>query len=407
MKHVHRLVVLGGFASLGLTNCSKQEEISPQSPGSASTQVIAANNDVTNSYLQTLAVALARIVNANPAAKHVLHGLADQQFDGDYDIAYSTLLRASVDGVTFEELLANEGVKTDPFAAGLAEAAARRIVVSLPVLSEQAETVKSLPATFIPEGIADAELSAITVYDGAGNTATFTPNLAPISLSAQFARPASLEAGETSHPEFPLIVVSLGERLDDNGNVRTEFTPEYQTIQLAQAQKNQSANRGGGRTEYLRRIQCNDLGAFEPWIRGQPEFRLYAATSYNNSFSTGSPVVVPYKIQDAVLFTGRRSLFSDGYDPNYRLFTWSSSFSDFYTMRWLEEDGGATISFTLGATFKKPSINIGATINFAKWEDDDNVGEVPINITDPNWNDYPYGQSNGQSLFMVTLESRQ
>jgi hypothetical protein len=406
MKHAHKLVALVSLASLGLTNCNKREDASPQVVGStsASAKALVASRATTNGYLESLAITLARIVNANSTAKQVLHGLADQQFDGDYDIAYATLLHASVNGVTFEQLLGNEGFVTDPLSAGLSDAAARRIVVSLPVLSEQAETVSSLPATFIPEGVADADLSAITVYDGAGNTATFTPNLAPIDISTKFARPASSAAIGASPTEFPLIVVSLGERLDDNGNVRTEFTPEYQT---AQAQKSQAANRGGGRTEYLRRIQCSDLGEFEPWIRGEPEFRLYAATSYNNSFSTGAPVVVPYKIQDAVLFTGRRRLFSDGYDPNYRLFTWSSSFSDFYTMRWIEEDGGATVSFTLGATFKKPAINIGATINFAKWEDDDNVGEVPVNITDPNWNDYQYGQSNGQSLFMVTLESRQ
>lgn len=404
MKHAHKLVALVSLASLGLTNCSKKEEVTPQVVGSASAQALVAARATTNSYLEALAITLARIVNANPTAKHVLHGLADQQFDGDYDIAYKTLLRASVNGTTFEQLLVNEGFATDPLSAGLSQAAAQRIVVSLPVLSEQAETVSSLPATFIPEGVADADLSAITVYDGAGNTATFTPNLVPLTVSTKFARTTSSVAIDNSPSEFPLIVVSLGERLDDSGNVRTEFTSEYET---ARAQKSQSANRGGGRTEYLRRIQCNDLGKFEPWIRGEPEFRLYAATSYNNSFSSGAPVVVPYKIQDAVLFTGRRKLFSDGYDPNYRLFTWSSSFSDFYTMRWIEEDGGATVSFTLGATFKKPAINIGATINFAKWEDDDNVGEVPVNITDPNWNDYPYGQSNGQSLFMVTLESRQ
>jgi hypothetical protein len=404
MKHSPTLLVLAGLASLGLANCSKQEDAGPQARPAVAAPARATTSAVTNDYLESLAIALARIVNANPGAKRVLRELTDQQFDGDHDVAYATVLQAQVDGVPFASLLTDEGIQVDPQAVGVPAAAARRIVVSLPGLSELAEEAPSLPVTFIPEGVADADLAAVTLFDGAGHAATFTPNLAPLAVPAGFS-PAPAAPSATGPAVFPLLVVSLGERLDEKGNVRTEFTAEYQR-QLAQAQQSPTANRGGGRTEYLRRIQCNDLGEFEPWIRGQPEFRLYAASSYNNSFSTGAPVVMPYKIQDAVLFTGSRSRFSNGYDPNYRLFNWSSSFSDFYTMRWIEEDGGATVSFTLGATFSKPTINIGATVNFSKWEDDDNVGEVPVNVTDPNWNDYPYGQSNGQSLFMVTLESR-
>ncbi|RYU80286.1 hypothetical protein [Hymenobacter persicinus] len=408
IKYLTRSALALGLASLSLSSCEKlDQDVAPRNAatiGANAGQLVAGTTDAANSYFASMAATIARIINTNPKAKQVLEQLASQQFDGDYDVAYQTLLRADVGGQSFGDLLHNEGFQTDPLAAGLSQEQANRIIVAIPVFIENWNSMPVLQATYIPVGVPDSELKTVPTYDGLGHTAEFTADLKPLQESF-----VNQEMRLEEQPSTPFVVVSLGERLDESGAVRQEFTPLYkQRLKQQQEALMQTSARGGGREEYLRGIKCDRLGEYEPAIRGQPEFRLYAASSYNNSFSTSSPVVVPYKIMDGILFTGSRSTFDYGFDPNMLLFRWNTNFSDFYTMRWIEEDGGPTIKLTLDASYTKGGIKFGGstTIDFSHWEDDDYVGEQAINIQDANWRYYIYSYYGSNPLFLTTMESR-
>lgn len=406
MRHLSRVALALSLTSLGLVSCEKPElEVASKATGTASSALRSASDSdhIASDYLASLTAALTRIVNDNAEAKQVLGELALQQFDGDYDVAYKRLLEARVGGENFASLLLHEGFEIEPLVAGLTEAQANRLIVSIPVDIENWASTSQIKGTFIPVGVRDSELKEVTVYDAKGNTAAFSPDLVPLEATL------STREDEVESLGAPFIVTSLGERLDENGAVRVEFTPAYEARfrQQQEAMANTAA-RGGGRVEYLRGIKCDRLGTYEPKVRGEPEFRMYAASSYNNSFSTGSPVVMPYKIQDGLLFTGKRKDFDYGFDPNVQLFTWTTNFSDFYTVKWLEEDGGPTVSLTLNAGYEKDGIKFGGstTVDFSRWENDDIVGEQAIHIRDDNWRYYIYAYYGRDPLFLTTMESR-
>ncbi|TGE27300.1 hypothetical protein [Hymenobacter metallicola] len=405
MRHFSRVALALSLTSLGLVSCEKPElEVAPEATGTASSALRSASDSdrLASDYLASLTATLTRIVSENAEAKYVLGELALKRFDGDYDVAYKTLLEARVGGENFASLLTQEGFEIEPLAAGLTEQQANRLIISIPLNIENWASASQIKGTFIPVGVRDSELKEVTVYDAKGNTAAFSPDLVPLEATLS-TREDEVESAA------PFIVTSLGERLDENGQVRVEFTQAYQErLRLEQEALANTAARGGGRVEYLRGIKCDRLNVYEPGIRGEPEFRMYAASSYNNSFSTGSPVVTPYTIQNGTLFTGKRKKFDYGFDPNVQLFTWTTRFSDFYTVKWLEEDGGPTVTLTLNAGYEKDGIKFGGstTVDFSRWENDDIVGEQSIHVQDQDWRYYIYSYNGPDPLFLTTMESR-
>ncbi|UYZ61177.1 hypothetical protein [Hymenobacter latericus] len=367
-------------ATLLAFGCSKEADVKPRNEAMGlrpSTSL----QETQNYYLDDLARVMATVLAKNDAARGALLEEVSKQFDGDYDARFTSLLAVNVGGASFENLLNEAGLKTNPAEVGLSVEQFNRIVVSIPVLQESWSKVHAPIVTYIPEGVLDLDLNSTRAYNAAGE---------------------AFELPTREEPTLPAVVASFGERLDEKGEVRPEFiAPVLET-----------GERGGGNYEYLSRMKCTNLGAIEPWLRGKPELRLYAAIAeqhYSNGGQTTTQVA--NIVEDGTLFQPSRNDISNGISLWYRMFRWenttTSSASREYKIRWREEDGGPTLKVKtkLAFTWKNKMMSTEVTVfeadaDFSAWEKDDEIGTKTVHVNDPNTFDYNYG-----SIFQTTLVS--
>ena len=121
-------------------------------------------------------------------------------------------------------------------------------------------------------------------------------------------------------------------------------------------------------------IQCTNLNAIEHWISGKLEFKF---TVLNSS---GTIILGPMQLGKV-----KRKYFKDQrwYDYNRFIGNWNiSTFGNWMTEHWIEEDGGISNPVTL--TLPPPPGTPGATLSIsipAKDRDDD-LGVATIQFTD-------------------------
>ncbi|UYZ61709.1 hypothetical protein [Hymenobacter weizhouensis] len=317
-----------------------------------------------NQYLDNLAKTLAIVIRKNPEVGRIIKNNALQKIDGDYDILYSNLENTNVSGSTIGELMRQEGFQNfipkageNTVSLGISDEYSKKTIISIPSNIEDytENIILNTKVASFPFGN-DETISSVVAYDGDGNSST---------VSA------------LQEPSEPYVVVSFGERIDDAGLVKEEFRnlndPSGRT-------QNRNVNDG----EFITAIKCNNLGAIEPWLRGKPELRLYVASAVADLNTSGPPTVNGVKIQDGVLFATakRKEIDNKFYSVNdYRLFTWTQKYSDYYTMAWIEEDGGPTVTFKLSVTPKFAFVTTSTAdlnIDFSNWEKDDNLGSVQV-----------------------------
>ncbi len=306
-------------------------------------------------HLETLARSLSIVLAKNPSAITVLDAALAEEFDGDHDVSYNTLCSLPVGKQTFGQLMASE-YPTNQMLDPNTEVGAR-IIVSVPVESERLVQYSTPAVVSVPTGFTEGVDTSVTGYLS-GNALSFDTR---------------------TEPTEPVVVVSIGERLDKDGLVRPEFT--HSTITRPPV-----SSREVGDQEFLTGVRCDDLGAIEPWIRGRPELRLYVASTVAGTNPNTPPTQTGVKIQDKILFNPRRNQVGGrmwDLDGAYKLFTWTDQFSNYYNMTWVEEDGGPTVKLSLGVTGEfggfnidgKGKINLGnLDIDFSKWENDDDIG---------------------------------
>ncbi len=124
-----------------------------------------------------------------------------------------------------------------------------------------------------------------------------------------------------------------------------------------------------GKSEYLLKAgfkSQRDLEEVEPWPKGRPEVRCYVA------FHDGSK---------ENMFLGDRGWWNGNTkDLNIQFWKWAdeAKSGDYYTIKWIEEDGGAAVDLSLSYTYK----GITGKVGF-KWnDDDDTIGERSVHYTD-------------------------
>ena len=157
----------------------------------------------TNRLLDELARRLAVAVE-NAELRQTIHDAVGERFDGDTNALWSSL----AENPAFNRMVAAGGARTRPSVqarqrvADVASSIAR-LQVAVPVKfgSWDPATYEPLVAYF-PQGVDDTTLKTVTAYDSAGN-----------------AKQIDAQVG----PDRPVIVLSLNERTDDDGNLLPRY----------------------------------------------------------------------------------------------------------------------------------------------------------------------------------------
>jgi hypothetical protein len=139
------------------------------------------------------------------------------------------------------------------------------------------------------------------------------------------------------------------------------------------ALEDSNVKRTQGQSEYAGIIQATNLNAIEHWTIGKLEFRLII---FNASGT---------KITDRKFGKWKRKNFRDQkwHDFNHFVGNWNTStFGNWMTEMWMEEDGGQSTSFT--ATFPPPAGQTGLTLSatIPSRNLDDDLGLTVIQFSD-------------------------
>ena len=343
MKRTNRLSKAGQFFAVllvivALAACSQVGE----SPAPETSQT--ASGEAVNASLGTMAKLFAKAVT-NESVRTQLHALAGERFDGDTNVLYSTLVAQA-------DLTTQSGKQSADVRQELAKAYAQSGVAGQSLTSQSealasvdvlADTIPrfqvAVPAKFdawnpkvhtplvgyVPVGVEDTTLETITAFDAEGNVHT---------LDAQTA------------PEQPVVILSTNERTDEAGNV----LPGYAS-NAAQGASDTSglAPQSDRANAYMNKVYLRDDN--EPWIKGDPEIKLIAASKNDDLGYHGS---FPGVNDERKWYTRNRWLGSTHSDVIYY---------------WYEDDGGS-----LDLTVSYKGFSLGIKID----DDDDFMGAVQV-----------------------------
>ncbi|NJN76917.1 MAG: DUF3103 family protein [Saprospiraceae bacterium] len=199
--------------------------------------------------------------NVEKIAQATAHALQDEEFrsyiqseaakmfDGDYNFLIKDALNHKFgDGMTFRDKLSHEFVSVETF---------NQFIENTPKLQ-----------------------IAVPVYIGKWNTKTFVPSVAFLNenfddkttefISAFDASQNLIQVAVKEEPNVPFVVISLNERVDNNGNLKEE-KPANDKV------------RYDGGMEQITKMRFDNLSAVEPWILGGPELRLQIRPAFWNT----------------------------------------------------------------------------------------------------------------------------
>lgn len=162
----------------------------------------------TNQALDELAKELAAAVESRDV-RETLHGAIKKRFDGDTNALWSSLAGNPAFNRSFNEGVGGESSAEARRSASSVASSMPRLQIAVPAKFASWDPVAYAPlVAFFPRGVDDTTLETITAYDSQGNA---------VQLDAQVA------------PEQPVIVLSLNERIDEDGNVVTRSTDARDT----------------------------------------------------------------------------------------------------------------------------------------------------------------------------------
>jgi len=355
------LVVTGCL--LTVTSCKRNEEaLQPANiPWNTSGDM--------NKSLENVALVLAPLLE-KAEVRALIKAEALKRFDGDYDILYRNIATLRLpNGESFQSAL-----KTLHPSLPIEEIFGQvpNLQLSVPVHAEQWDTEKMVPLVAANRwGVQEESYTTLRSFDSRGKLHLLDSRKAP---------------------DFPVVVVGVSERVDEKGNLkfgsdaRARMGYEGNPIGDIFDDGGNSGPGSGGRTgstvcridndrEYMKGINCPDLGQFESWANGSPEFRL-VVKSAKSAFGG--------QVYDGQFWAPHRSSVyeKNWWNPNTRMIVWSKDeFGTALLYFWYEEDGGAEEqTWKAELSYKDPTTgvttNVSATHKIGNL--DDQIGTIVI-----------------------------
>lgn len=344
------------------------------------------NGKSVNPALREVAQALATTLGDQQTRRVVKREVA-KKFDGDFNVLYREIANKKVGTGTFRQALGNAVGKVQKRAGTLAgrEAALRnldeyssalpQLQIAVPVKLAEWDAEQTAPlVAFVPADVEDEDLREVEAFDAAGRR---------YLLDAQV------------EPDFPVVVVSLNERTDRNGFLRSGFVRPAPLESAVEAIEDPSDPGGDiefepispvysvagpsacdprvhayGDRELLYQIKINN--DHEPWVKGSPE--IYAT----------------YSFVDSQNFRGQffmSNVDNEGqwYTINGPLFYWQSYYGNTFAMAIWEQDGNNYGTFTYSRNGLSYTVQIQ--------DGDDPLGYTIVSFLDPNCGSYSTGDA--------------
>jgi len=273
-----------------------------------------------------------------------------KQFDGDYNfLIHDALEHRFEDGSTFADKLSTGFDTKEGFVSYIE--ANRTLQIAVPIHCETWNSEDYVPAiTFIDDSYDEQTTEYILAYNQEGT---------PTALDAQ------------SEPDVPVVVISLNERTDENGQVVNDTQQDENTALDLRVRYN-------GGNERITHIQIPSLRGVEGWLRGGPEIRLTvrdAANSFDTDLFEGS-------------WNRSRGDATDGFNTNVSVAAWNTStYGNALTYAWYERDGGSQRTWTVTVSYQGASIDI----EFPVGKRDDRMGSRLILFSESEPYDYDTG----------------
>jgi hypothetical protein len=310
-----------------------------------------------NDAIEDVAIIIAKSLE-DKEFREFLKAEALKKFDGDYDILYSLVkekisgngktLSARVNAITTEFKKSTGKFKTEFSSVEELINKIPKLQIAIPVNCESWNTDNYVP----PVACLNSELknklvTQVKAYDSKGNVTMLDKSKAP---------------------DYPVVVISINERLDENGDVRTCYTKKSNTTQKTVYNPKVSykisgwgtpikiltdsvpggeggGGTGGGGTTIHERLVVEDLMCMnnnwhENWTEGEPEFYLEI---------TKEVFYIPSWTHMAYTYWGRQYINCNGGSTSPDLNTEIECMRDQYTegpwtnikIELREEDGGS------------------------------------------------------------------
>ncbi len=322
------------FVSLALLASACTQAAAPGAEASSPLSVTTSADAAVNTALDAFAQQLARAMS-NPDLQKVVQQQASLRFDGDSEALYRTVSAQRVGGLTFESLVAGQG------------------------LSSQSSASRLQALRAITGGVSGLQ---IAVRGGAGQLGARVPLVAVAPQGAdEFAPVKAYDAAGQLHildarhpPTQAVVVVGVNERTDEQGNLIAGRLPGGAGLDGAGLGAQACDNK-----ERLKSVYVRDN--HEPWIRGDPEIYVKLGSNKINNVYTGSLV----DVNDTKKW----------YTINRDLVTWNStSVGNWMMYFWYERDGGSSITITLNGSYK----GVGGSVSYTIADGDDRMGNALV-----------------------------
>jgi len=320
-------------------SCNKEETITPNNLEEVTNQSYGEKVD-------HLAQSLAKLVK-DPATRSFIKAQAQQQFDGDYNFLIKDALNQEmVDGSSF--LSQMERNKTINIETLVAENP--KLQIAVPVNCDAWDVENKIPlVTFMDERGED--VAEVKAYDAAGNVTMLSTKEAP---------------------DFPVIVISLNERVNEEGVIKQGI------LEVDDQGYAETTIVGKSMTPRFQVYKYKLSNLQESWISGKPEVRCKV---YNNQ--TGEQWVT----HSAKPKRKTNTWFNVSWYTPYI----SSSLGDRFTYYWYEEDGGNWFSFDIPVVAAFGPVVVSTSIPISIGNKDDEYGYTTLNIKDPSPSVYTAG----------------
>jgi len=332
------------FVNVG---CNKEEDMTPTTVQEVTSQSYGEKAD-------QLAQTLAQLVQ-DQDVRSFIKTQAAEQFDGDYNFLIKDALKKEMaDGSTFlNQMDRSNEINIEEFVAENP-----KLQIAVPVNLDTWDTETQTPlVTFLDERGED--VAEVKAYDAAGNVTMLSTKEAP---------------------NFPVIVISLNERVDENGNIESGIlnVDENGYVETGVAAKSMVPR------FQVTRYKLSDLN--ESWISGKPEVRCKV---YNNQ--TGD------QWQSYAAKPKRKT--NTWFDVSWWTPYIYDDYGDRFTYYWYEQDGGNWISFDINVEASLGPVDINTTIPISIGNKDDEYGFTTVDIDDPS----PSTYSAGSVTFDLTI----
>jgi hypothetical protein len=271
-----KIFYIFAIATITLTSCEKNEVII-QPDASVAVSEFSENNQLLSEYARILAASL-----NSTEMKQTLKNEALKKFDGDYDILVNKFENIqlgkstnSIKSILAKNAKSSSGIykskgvastDVDSFFNKIKETFPN-LQVSIPIHCESWEPEKYTPmVAFIPVDYDEKTFTEVTAYDING---------------------VKHQLNTKVEPDFPVIVVGISERVDRNGNLRSEsptITTSAPRFNVAPSTPSTlSLSHGQARSLILQWSDVADDSGYEVWRMYGYDFVKIATTPTNDN----------------------------------------------------------------------------------------------------------------------------